>query len=112
MCKKAVGPLSALIVLIAACGGAAVLTQPEGTPRPEPIRVQPEIVGVQKEDGIPTGITIELGDGSRLRLRLSDAINLDDWDLEHLEGHRRTSTAVFVTYEERPDEFVALELNE
>ena len=94
------------------CGGASVLTRPEGTPELEPIRVRTEIVDLLTADDLPTAITIELEDGSRLLLRLDDAIDLDVWGFTHLDGHRRTNTTLFVTYEERPDEFVAIELSD
>ncbi|MCH7811734.1 MAG: hypothetical protein IH958_03800 [Chloroflexi bacterium] len=105
------GTLGLMLVAVS-CGGQAVLTGPEGTPFQGPIRVQPAIVDIATGDGVPTAITIELEDGSRLHLRLGESINLDDWDLEHLDGHRRTSTTLFVTYEERPSEFVVIELSE
>jgi len=70
------------------------------------------IVDVQTDDGIPEGITIELEDGTKLRLRLADSVSRDDWDREHFDGHRRTRTTFFLTHEERPGEFVAIELSE
>lgn len=102
----------ALTAFAVGCGDASVLTRPEGSPAPEPIRVQPAIVDVDTRDGVPTAITIELEDETRLLLRLGDSIDLEDWDLEHLDGHRRTKAKLFVTYEERPGEFVAVELSE
>ena len=108
--------ISAAVVALAAfavgCGGASVVTKPEGSPAPEPIRVRPEIVDVDTQDGVPTAITIELEDETRLLLRIGDSIDLEDWDSAHLDGHRRTKSKLFVTYEELPDEFVAVELSE
>ena len=47
--------ISAAVVALAAfavgCGGASVVTKPEGSPAPEPIRVRPEIVDVDTQDG-------------------------------------------------------------
>lgn len=101
-----------IALFTAACGGAEVLVRPEGTPISEPIRLQPKIVDVKTADGVPAAITIELEDGTRLLLQLGDSVDLEDWGLEHLEGHRRTGVPFFVTYEERSEEFVAVELSE
>ena len=101
-----------LMLIAASCGGKAVLTEPQDAPVEDPIRVQPTIVDIATKDGVPTAITIELEDETRLLLQFSDAVDLEDWDFEHLDGHRRTKTTLFVTYEERPGEFVAVELSE
>lgn len=101
-----------LTFLAAGCGGQTVLTRPEGSPVPEAVRVQPLIVDVDTEDGTPSAITVELEDGSRLLLQLGESINRPDWDFEHLDGHRRTKAPLSVTYEERPNEFVAVDLSD
>ena len=102
----------ALTAFAVGCGDASVLTGPAGSPAEEPIRVRPAIVDVDTRDGMPSAITIELADETRLLLRLGNSIDLEDWDFEHLDGHRRTKARLFITYEERPDEFVAVELSE
>ena len=110
--RRIAGLVIIIALFTAACGGAEVLVRPEGTPIPEPIRLQPKIVDVKAANDVPVAITIELEDGTRLLLRLGDSVDLEDWGLEHLEGHRRTGVPFFVTYEERSEEFVAVELSE
>ncbi len=104
--------IASLVILSLTGGGSSVLTEPRGTPQPEPVSVRIEIIEVRTAEGIPVSITVELEDGQRLLLRLGEAIDLDDWRFEHLDGHRRTGTTIGVTYVERPGEFVATGLSE